>query len=590
MYMTKFYNKIIRLYELLSKALLNTNYKSYGWKATKNLNIWEYLDIPFSFNSVYILQGIEPCISDVQGLFSTDQISGIEINNSKWSFLLNLKNKKGLDVKFLWDLSRFQFIEFLHEFKHPEDLQNHAKNRLVFLKYIKNFKRFNKPYCGANWMCTMDVAIRAVNILYLKSYYNTVQNNDDYNEEINDLLINHLFYIRKNLEWVPKKRGNHYLSNVCGILILASSFDLTNDTKLLLDFAINQFVKELELQVNEDGSYFENSTGYHRLYLEMLFYTLIFIEASSLEIRSFLFESLELKYKKGENFKEFIEIYFHPLLRKGILFAKAITLPDGTFHQIGDNDSGRFINRDNVWVGQYKDKYYNTNIRNSFYSVMSDIDLYLKRWYLDTSTQLFDLNFSQHKYSKDSLVKFNSNNIAINNGLNLERFSFSGFGLYGFRNDKFYLGFRCGFDKKSKTVHAHEDQLSFEIHDEENVNLVYKDKGSFTYTRDIGMRNLFRSSKSHLVPVFSDIAQGKSSGVFNFEYNGEFYLNNFAENSIEGIWVIDDRVILREIIIESDNVVINDYVNRENMHLVRPNSWSGQGLKFSPEYNVKIDL
>lgn len=586
----KYIVKFKGILRYLFKVFFFSNY--YDYSLIHNNSFFLGLPFPTSFDRGGKFYGIElPELHD--DFFSTDSISNIKISNKEISKFIGYKHLKGFDIKFLWDLSRFQFIENKYPVIYPLTHEDYIANKKVFFDYLNVFNKFNKPYRGANWMCTMDVSIRAINILYTKLYFQNLNVNifESYEEsEINHLLVNHLYFIKSNLEWTAKKRGNHYLSNICGILTLASSFNLTSQTKSLLEFSINEFVKELELQVNEDGSYFENSTGYHRLYLEMLFYTLIFIEASSLEIKSFLFESLELKYKKGENFKEFIEIYFHPLLRKGILFAKAITLPDGTFHQIGDNDSGRFINRDNVWVGQYKDKYDNTNIRNSFYSVMSDIDLYLKRWYSDTSTQLFDLSFSQHKYSKDSLVKFNSNNIAINNGLNLKRFSFSGFGLYGFRNETFYLGFRCGFDKKSKTVHAHEDQLSFEIHDEENVNLVYKDKGSFTYTRDIGMRNLFRSSKSHLVPVFSDIAQGKSSGVFSFEYNGEFYLNNFAENSIEGVWVIDDRVILREIIIESNNVVINDYVNRENLDLVRPNSWSGRGLKFSPEYNVKIDL
>jgi hypothetical protein len=78
-------------------------------------------------------------------------------------------------------------------------------------------------------------------------------------------IVTHGKHIIGHLEWDDALRGNHYLSNVVGLLFVAAYLPRTMEMDVWLALGVQELVNEVELQFHPDGANFEASTSYHRL-------------------------------------------------------------------------------------------------------------------------------------------------------------------------------------------------------------------------------------------------------------------------------------------------------------------------------------
>ncbi|MEM5662019.1 heparinase II/III-family protein [Bacillus cereus] len=78
----------------------------------------------------------------------------------------------------------------------------------------------------------------------------------------------------------------------------------------------------------------------------------------------------------------------------------------------------------------------------------------------------------------------------------MESKAFSSGGYYILRNEDVYCCIRCGeLSFRGQGAHSHNDQLSFTL--SVTGEDIFIDSGTFTYTADYKMRNLFRSTSVH---------------------------------------------------------------------------------------------
>ena len=148
--------------------------------------------------------------------------SGYRWNSNILSKRIIFGNILGVDIKVPWELSRLQHLPQLALFISDKNenvnyISNEIKNQLL------DFIAFNPPNFGVNWVCTMDVAIRAANIV---TTMGILDNSEIHFEPkirniINKSIYDHGLFIRSNLEWNNGQRGNHYLSNVCGLTFIS---------------------------------------------------------------------------------------------------------------------------------------------------------------------------------------------------------------------------------------------------------------------------------------------------------------------------------------------------------------------------------
>lgn len=302
--------------------------------------------------------------------------SGYRWKETTWYRDIRYGHKDGVDVKVPWELSRMQHLPQL-ALSFALSLQQERDSAVKFVtseEYASEFRSqvldfiaTNPPRFGVNWNCTMDVAIRVSNWLVAYDLFKAYGKEWDCQFERIFIrsVYEHGLHIIRNLEWNPETRGNHYLANIVGLLFVAAYLPRNDQTDAWLSFAVQELIKETELQFNSDGTNFEASTSYHRLSAEMVVYATALV----LGLPAEKYEALESNgitkhhcisrllpgsltfYPQG-----IMSGKLHPFppwylerLEKMAEFTMHITKPDHHIPQIGDNDNGRFLRMHSIY-------------------------------------------------------------------------------------------------------------------------------------------------------------------------------------------------------------------------------------------------
>lgn len=220
------------------------------------------------------------------------------------------------DAKVPWELSRLQHLPRLGEaFK--QTMNNNYLN--TFIKHLNDWIDKNSFLYGINWVCPMDVAIRAINIIHGMNYFKKDISKDLFDKIINSL-YQHAIYLENNWE-LFYKNNNHYLTDLLSYFYLSLLFEDLKHFKKAKTKIFKKILKQFDEQIMQDGTCYEGSTSYHKLVTE------IFILFQNLCINNQL--------KLPSNFVK--------RLNKAKQFIKDCTDSYGNFVQIGDNDSGQII-------------------------------------------------------------------------------------------------------------------------------------------------------------------------------------------------------------------------------------------------------
>ena len=222
------------------------------------------------------------------------------------------------DVKVPWELSRFQHLPLLAAAFRLSG-ERHYLDEIG--AQLDGWIAANPVEMGVNWLCTMDVAIRAANWVAALSICAEEASGQAWSERATESLLLHGRFIRGHLE-TAEARTNHYLSDVVGLIVVAALFSRSEEGAEWGRWAVDELIAEMEHQVREDGCGHEASIPYHRLVSELF---LCGTQAG---------ESLH----RGA-----FPDWYRQRLGRMLDFVAAYTRPDGLAPQIGDNDDGRFL-------------------------------------------------------------------------------------------------------------------------------------------------------------------------------------------------------------------------------------------------------
>jgi len=324
--------------------------------------------------------------------------SGYRWTAREWYRDQRIGHLNGVDVKVPWELARFQHLPQMAicALCMPEIKRQMIKE---FKNQIIDFIAVNPPKMGVNWICSMDVGIRAANMLIAFDIFRQIDEEEVISNEFKDILSGSVYehgrHIMANLENDGNHVANHYLANIAGLLFISAYLESSRETDEWLAFSIMELVKETERQFNDDGTNFETSTSYHRLSGEMVIYSIALICGLDRE-------RIQLVLKNSRKFVKWLknttattnvsacsgrellpESVFIKMQAAGI-FTETLTKPDGTVVQIGDNDSGRFFKLTPVGEfiknGDAEKKYWNLNGYNSYISSTTNEDEQALYW------------------------------------------------------------------------------------------------------------------------------------------------------------------------------------------------------------------
>jgi uncharacterized heparinase superfamily protein len=428
--------------------------------------------------------------------------SGFRWDATAWYKKIRYGHKPGVDVKVPWELSRFQHLATLGQ---AWWITKHEKYSREFTDQIVDWIENNPPKFGVNWVCTMDVAIRAVNWIIGFDFFisNTTLSNDFWMKFLKSLFL-HGRFIRSNLEIGTNERGeritsNHYLSNVVGLICIGNFFGKTQEGKEWLEFGVAEMLKEMEIQVHPDGVDFESSIPYHRLVLE-------------------LFVTAAIQCKKGGiNLPE----RFWKRLEKMFEFTMYYTKPDGKAPQIGDNDNGR------LWI----------------LSDYGDWDINDHRYLLSLGAALFNRkDFSEaagrHHNETFWLCGEQGSDMVHQTAQTLKSRTFPDSGYYIMRDNNDYMIISSGkVGTNGIGNHKHNDIFSFELCAQGESFII--DPGTYVYTPIPKMRNLFRSTAFHNTALIDGEEMNHFEGKDLFTVTDQSFPNvlKWESNSDQDVFI-----------------------------------------------------
>ena len=370
---------------------------------------------------------------------------------------------EGIDVKFPWEVSRFYFaIKLAQNYAISKDEKYYQKFKELVIDWIDK-----NPFCfGINWICTMEIAIRAINWIVAVNILGDIFEKDEEFQMIFDRsLFHHAEYI-SNFPEIGKNAHtwNHTTADYTGLFFLSLTLKDYNKSAKWLNQAVNGLEECLRYQVYDDGVNFEASIPYHRLVLEMFAYSAIMAKIHNIEFS-----------------KE-----YYTLLFKMFEYSAAYMDQNGNAPQLGDNDSGRILKIDHCTENDHS---YLLDLGEHIYNYMFKSQCEKRNSEFKSWLPVIDklnisiLNFKPRQTDKSIYFK-QAGVYLLKNNLFSILVNFSKLGING-------LGGHNHYDIGSLILSFWGKQLIV-------------DSGTYCYTSSYYKRNQFRNRCAHNCVLFSE--------------------------------------------------------------------------------------
>lgn len=342
----------------------------------------------------------------------------------------------------------------------------------------------NPPGIGINWTTSMEVGIRAANLLWAVAILeNWRPLEPGLHERLVESLRWHGRHVRANLEGTPYLRSNHYLGDLLGLIVLGGALEGDPDAPGWAAFARRELEREVLRQVLDDGVSFEASLAYHGLVLELLL-------VSAYAARS-----------AGTS----LSARFEGRLRDMVRVVQAVRHPSGRVPLFGDQDSGR------VLPGGFERP------------PTHDPVLWLASAVVGRTRPLEAPAHPEvaWAFGVDAWRRVSQLPAAEPTPT-----AFPQGGIYVLRSSCLHAVVRCGeVGQNGNGGHSHNDLLSYEL-SVDGVPLVV-DSGTYAYTFDVDARNAFRATAAHNTVTVDD------AEVQPIEPRAVFELRQFAHPRLE---------------------------------------------------------
>ena len=416
--------------------------------------------------------------------------SGFEWPHLHFSRIQTVNLNDKADVKVPWELSRLQFLTTLGR---AYWLTQEEKFKRKFLTLMADWEKSNPIDIGVNWTCSMEVAIRAINMIWgMYLFGDRGSLTEDFIKSQIRLLYYHGLHLEKNLEYIDRgSNTNHLLANYLGLFYIGILFPQFDQSQKWLAIGREGLEREILLQIGEDGADYECSLSYHRLVLEMFLSAFILGKCNGVVFNG-----------------EFVDRL------KGMLeFSAAMTSQSGKVPSIGDNDDG-------------------------FILKLANVDPHDHRALLDIGAQVLDAKLAANTEISEERLWFLGPG-SLSKWPNLVHrtprlFKQSGYAVI--QNERIHLTFNaCGISDKGFGGHKHNDLLSINLEIDSVPFLI--DAGTACYTSDYKLRNRSRSTLMHNTIAVDNEEQSR------YLEKALFFMFKDARPRID-LWTVTDTKVM----------------------------------------------
>lgn len=405
------------------------------------------------------------------------------VSGARWSLEyhcdVRLVRGDGSDVRVLWELNRLgQLLTLGRAYAATRD-ETLAEE---FFAQVESWRARNPLGLGPNWSCAMEAALRATNLLAAFELFRRSRALDEARlGRLLSLFDAHGRHVRRNLEYSYIATGNHYLSDVAGLLWLGLCLPELEAARAWRTFALRELLRELDAQVLPDGADCEASTGYHRFVTELFLYSFLLCRANGVRVE-------ERHWSRVRSMLEYVRAYLRP---------------DGRAPLVGDTDSGQVL----PLVRRDADEHAHllavgaAVFRESRFKLYDEAPPELRRLLGGEGVRAYEELETTGPRAATSRV-------------------FEHAGVCVLRAGDLYLMLNAsGAGLKGRGAHGHNDALSIEV-SACGVNFI-RDPGTYVYTADLRARGLFRSTAYHSTVEIDGVEQNTTDERTPFQLGDE---------------------------------------------------------------------
>lgn len=167
------------------------------------------------------------------------------------------------DVKYLCEISRFEFMPFLAF----HAVTCNLKHLDLLERQLSQWNEQNPYLYSIHWTSGIEVAIRSVNLIFthliLRQFQQLSTNLD---QEIRQQLTYNYQYLRNHLS-LFSSANNHLMAELMGLVVISNYFEFPASDVIKWK---QRFEEQIQKQVLLDGVHMERSTHYHAEVIDQL--------------------------------------------------------------------------------------------------------------------------------------------------------------------------------------------------------------------------------------------------------------------------------------------------------------------------------
>ena len=416
-----------------------------------------------------------------------DPVSGTRVERRHWSRIDHLDPKVAGEYKLIWELNRHQYFVTLGK---AYWYTNDERYAATFVEHLMAWMDANPPTIGVNWASSLEVAFRAIAWIWGLHFFKASPCLSD------TVLLRTLRFLYLHGRHVEtylstySSPNTHITGEALGLLYLGTMLPELDCAERWRRIGWTVFLEQLEKHVRPDGSYFEQSTYYHRYTSDFCLHALILGQVNGGPIPAVLSDKLRL----------LLDHLMH------------LSQPDGRTPLVGDDDGGRVLPLDE-------------RSPNDFRATLA------------TGAALFqrsDYRYVSGPASEETLWLLGSAGLCAFDAVEpaapaVQSRAFPDGGYHvlrdGWEREASSMTIDCGPHGVLNCGHAHADALALTLVVRGTAVLV--DPGTYTYTAPPVLRDHFRSSGAHNTVTVAGQSSSIPSGPFSWQHTARTFLTSW---------------------------------------------------------------
>jgi hypothetical protein len=260
---------------------------------------------------------IDPATASHPPHWHLDPVSGNLWGATAYCFTVPYRHVANYgDVKYVWEINRLQY---LHPVAVKAFLDDDPTLKGLCVTHVMDWIANNPPYKGVNWNSGIELALRAISLVFLASLLSETFTPEQH-QKIAQSLYEHGYWLKR----YPSKfssANNHLIAEAAALFIIGSVLPTSLLTQQWQRYGKQTLEKEILKQIHEDGIGAEQSPTYTAFSLE--FFSL----------------ALWVGQQQGMNFAP---SYLERLKKAGLALRCFVDM-HGNLPRIGDDDEGRVL-------------------------------------------------------------------------------------------------------------------------------------------------------------------------------------------------------------------------------------------------------